>query len=262
MKSALTFFGLTYATSWVLWGLVSLVPPGTPFRTALFLPGTVMPAFVALWLTGRAAGRPGVRGLIDRMFMWRVPARWYLFALLYLAAIKLAAAVAHRVVAGAWPPISEQIPWVLFLLAALTSTPFQAGEEIGWRGYALPRVARELGVGGAAVLLGIIWAAWHLPLFYIPATDLTGQSFPFYLISVIAISVVLAWLYVRTHGSLLLVMLMHAAINNTPHFVPPAPTGNVWALNASLAQWLSVLGLWIGAGYFLLRMPQLEDVPA
>lgn len=251
MKSALAFLGITYATSWILWTLASLVPPGTPLRTALFLPGTFTPALVALWLTYRAAGKPGVRALVDRVFMWRVEARWYLFAFLYLAAIKLAAAIAHRFATGTWPAISEQIPWILFLVGALTSTPFQAGEEIGWRGYALPRLAERIGLGGAALLLGVIWAAWHLPLFVIPATDLTGQSFPFYLISVMPISVAIAWVYAKTKGSLLLVMLMHAAVNNTPH----------WGPNASLAQWLSALLLWLGAGYFLWRMPKLERAP-
>src|SRR5438046_9916220 len=63
----LKFFGLTYAMSWVLWTLVALIPPGTPLRAAMFLPGTFAPALVALWL----APRP--QELIDRVLQWRVP---------------------------------------------------------------------------------------------------------------------------------------------------------------------------------------------
>ncbi len=245
LSSLRKFFGLTFALSWVLWSLAALVPPGTPFRTALFLPGTFAPALVTLWLGGRS--------LLDRVFVWQVKARWYAFAVLYIAAVKLAAAIVHRLAAGAWPAI-EPGPWFFFVAATLTSTPFQVGEELGWRGYALPRLAERLGLAGAALVLGVIWAAWHLPLFFIRGTDTTGNSFPLFLLSVTAISVALAWLYVRTGGSLLLVMLMHAAANNTPHFIPPNPASSVWTLNASLAQWLTALFLWIGAGYLVWRL--------
>jgi membrane protease YdiL (CAAX protease family) len=236
----LKFFVLTYALSWTLWSLVALVPVGTPARTALFLPGTFAPAVVALWLA------PNREELIDRLFKWNVPARFYLFALSYIAGAKLLAAIVYRLVSGVWPAL-EPGSWLLFAGAILVSTPFQAGEEIGWRGFALPRLTQRFGLGAASALLGVIWAAWHLPLFFIQATTTTGGSFPFYLITVVAISVAMGWLYDRTHGSLLLVMLLHSTANNTPHFVPPATPGNVFAVNATTVQWLTVMFLWIGA---------------
>lgn len=247
-SSLLKFFGLTFALSWALWSLAALVPVGTPLRTALFLPGTFAPAIVALWLGGRSP--------LDRIFIWPRQARWYVFAIFYVAAVKLTAAVVLRLATGTWPAI-EPGQWFVFVVSMLVSTPFQAGEEIGWRGFALPRLTERIGLGAAAVVLGVIWAAWHLPLFFMAGTDTTGQSFPLFLVSVTAISVALAWLYTRTGGSLLLVMLMHAAANNTPHFVPLNATGNVWALNASLVQWLSAFFLWIGAGYLLVRMRKI-----
>jgi len=127
----LKFFVLTYALSWTLWSLVALVPVGTPARTALFLPGTFAPAVVALWLA------PNREELIDRLFKWNVPARFYLFALSYIAGAKLLAAIVYRLVSGVWPAL-EPGSWLLFAGAILVSTPFQAGEEIGWRGFALP----------------------------------------------------------------------------------------------------------------------------
>jgi len=241
------FFAVTFALSWALWSLVALVPSGMPLRTALFLPGTFAPAVVALWLA------PNRQALIDRVFQWRVPIRWYVFALGYLAAVKVAAAIVYRIALGGWPVV-EPGPWFLFVAGILLSTPFQAGEEIGWRGYALPHLTQRFGLGAASVILGVIWAAWHLPLFFIRATDTTGTSFPLYLITVTAISVAMAWVYARTGGSLLLVMLMHSAANNTPHFAPAAAPGNVFALEATTAQGLTALLLWAGAGYLLLRM--------
>jgi membrane protease YdiL (CAAX protease family) len=232
--------------SWLLWALASLVPVGTPLRAYAFLPGTFAPAFVALWLTARAEGGTGTRALLERMLQWDVRAQWYLFAVLYLAAIKLVAAVVERVATGSWPQLVEHMSWPLFVLGAIVSTPFQAGEEIGWRGYALPRLLARWSLARASILIGVVWAGWHLPLFFIPGTDLTGSSFPLFLASVAAVSVAIAWLYVRTGGSLLLVMLMHAAINNTPHFQLQQARGDVWGFSASVAQWVTVALLWLG----------------
>ena len=76
-----------------------------------------------------------------------------------------------------------------------------------------------------------------------------------------ALSVAFAWLYKHTHGSLLLTMLMHSAVNNIPHFLPSAVTNakNVFSLHASLVAWLTVVFLWIPAAYFLVRMPKAEN---
>lgn len=163
----------------------------------------------------------------------------------------------HRVATGAWPRFGSE-PWYLIPLAIAISTPFQAGEEIGWRGYALPRLAARFGLGSASILLGLIWACWHLPQFFIPEADTYGQSFLVYVLQVTALSVAMAWLYARTNGSLLLVMLMHAAVNNTKDIVPSAVPGatSTFGVSASLVAWLTVTLLWICAAYFLARMPE------
>jgi membrane protease YdiL (CAAX protease family) len=76
-----------------------------------------------------------------------------------------------------------------------------------------------MGYARASILLGVIWACWHLPQFYIPGEDTAGQSFPIWAIQVIAVSVAIAWLYAKTKGSLLLTMIMHSAINQTSGIV-------------------------------------------
>jgi membrane protease YdiL (CAAX protease family) len=130
------------------------------------------------------------------------------------------------------------------------------GEEIGWRGYALPRLTERFGLARASLALGLIWACWHLPVFFIPGLDQYGQSFPVYVLQVTALSVAMAWLYVHTNGSLLLAILMHSAINQSKDIVPSARSiaTNPFALNASLVAWLTIGLLWISAGYFLVRM--------
>jgi membrane protease YdiL (CAAX protease family) len=260
----LEFFSITYTVTWTCFiaavALSANLPTDAvlgPGIQALVFLGTIAPSLVALGLTKRAHGDAGVRALLGRLFDWQVSARWYVFAAGYMVAIKLAVALVHRLVTGQWPRFGGTA-WYVMAAAIVVSTWVQAGEEIGWRGYALPRLAARFGLGRASIVLGVVWACWHLPLFFLRGADTYGQSFVVYLLQVIALSVAMAWLYGRTHGSLLLVMLMHAAINNTKDIVPSAVPGatNALALSPSLVAWLTVALLWLGAGYFLVRMPR------
>jgi hypothetical protein len=186
--------------------------------------------------------------------------RWYLFAIVYLPAIKLSVALVHRVMTGSWPRFGTE-PWYIIVLAIAISTPVQAGEEIGWRGYALPRLAGRFGFARASLALGLVWSAWHLPIFFLPGADKYGQSFPIWTLQVVALSVAITWLYAHTNGSLLLTMLMHSAVNQTVGIVPSANAnpGNPFALSVSLVMWLTVAFLWATALYFLVRMPKVES---
>jgi len=251
------FFVLTYALMWACFITVAAagIPVYAPLGGVLVLLGTFAPSLVALWLTARTEGEGGVRALLGGVLRWRVATRWYVFALAYIPAIKLTVALVHRLATGAWPRFGDE-PWYAILAAISFSTPFQAGEEIGWRGYALPRLAARFGLGRASILLGLIWACWHLPQFFIPEADTYGQSFLVYVLQVTALSVAMAWLYARTNGSLLLVMLLHAAVNNAKDIVPSALLGatNTFGLSASLVAWLTVALLWMCAAYFLATM--------
>jgi membrane protease YdiL (CAAX protease family) len=267
MRSLAAFFPCTFAVTWVLWlASAALSAPEHVgffgFRGPLFLLGVFAPAIVALALTAHDEGRDGVARLLARIGRWRVNGRWYVFAVAYFAGIKLVAAAIVRAATGAWPPFGDT-PWPLMLGAILLSTWVQAGEELGWRGYALPRLARHLGLGGAGVLLGAIWALWHLPLFFLHGSGSDGQSFPIYLVLVTTISLAMAWLYWKTDGSLLLVMLMHASVNNTAPIVSaalPAPVGP-FSFTASPVAWVTV-GLSAAIAALLLARMRLADIGA
>jgi len=269
MSSLMKFFSLTYSVSWTCFaagGALTLrgAPSGSRLAAGaslLFLLGTIAPSLVALWLTRQTAGSAGTSALFDRVFAWRVRARWYVFALGYMATIKLSVAVVYRVITGAWPLFGPE-PWYLLVAAVPVSTVVQAGEEIGWRGYALPRLATRLGFSGGSVLLGVAWSTWHLPLFFIPGIDKHGQSFPLYMIQAVALSVAMAWLYVHTNGSLLLTMLMHSAVNQSLGIVSSvvATATNPFAISPSFVAWLTAGLMWIAAGYFLIRMPAAREL--
>jgi len=261
--SLLKFFLLTYAVTWTVFIAAGLLAAAGRIRPGLLglmvLPGVFAPAIVAIALTARAEGRAGVESLLRPLFQWDVGLKWYVFAIGFMAAIKLTVALVLRAATGSWPRFGQEA-WYIMLAATIFSTVVggQAGEEIGWRGYALPQLTTRFGFAGASLLFGVIWATWHLPLFFIPGAELLGQSFPVYLLQVTALSVVFAWLYWRTGGSLLLTMLLHAAINNTKDIVPSAVQNatHPFTLSASRVAWLTVTLLWIVAGYFLIRMPK------
>lgn len=273
MNALLKFFLLTYAVTWTcFFGSVAMSRSTVPAVAALgglggplFLLGVFAPSLVALALTAWTDGREGARALLGRILRWQVGARWYVFALVYMAAVKLAAAFVHRAVTGTWPRFGET-PLLIMAAAIVISTWVQAGEEIGWRGYALPRLAERIGLAPASLLLGVLWATWHLPLFFLPGADTSGQSFPLYLSQVTALSVAMAWLYWKTGGSLLLVMILHAAINNTKDIVPSAVAEsaamNPWTLSGSLVGWLTAALLWIGAAFFLVQMRRAGAEPS
>lgn len=252
------FFTLTFILSWLWFAGASyiLAHSAAGVGPFLFLPGVVMPALVAMALTAQSEGRAGLRRLLGQIFHWRVNVGWYVFAILYMIAIKLASAVIYRTTFGEWPSFSS-IPWYAMAVAILFSTPVQAGEEIGWRGYVLPRLAQRFGLPAASIILGVIWAAWHLPFFYLYGGDNLGQSFPVYLIAVTGISVAMAWLYWRTNKSLLLIMLMHASINNTAGIVTsptPATVNNPFSLPHAALPWITAAMFCASAVWFLLQM--------
>ena len=258
------FFLLTFAVTWTAWlAPAALATPGSArflgVGGPVFLLGVFAPAFVALALTAYGEGRAGVARLLARIGRWQVGARLYLFAITYMAATKLFAALTHRIAMGAWPTFGDT-PLPLMLGAILMSTWVQAGEEVGWRGYALPRLATHLGLGGASIVLGVIWALWHLPLFFLQGSGSDGQSFPIYLLHVTALSVAMSWLYWKTEGSLLLVMLMHASVNNTTGIVPAAMPVAVdpMSFEGSLVAWVTVGVSSVVAALLLFRMHGAE----
>jgi membrane protease YdiL (CAAX protease family) len=252
------YLATTFAVTWLLWwACARFESPRWLFALGgpVFLVGVFAPGLVALAFTARRDGAAGARRLLSGITRWSVPARLYLFALGFMAATRLVAAAVHRLATGDWPPFGDT-PVPLMLAAILVSTWVQAGEEVGWRGYLLPPLARRLGLGGATLLVGIIWAVWHLPLFFIAGSGSDGQSFPLYLVHVTALSVAIGWLYWKSAGSLFAAMVMLASINNTAGLIPaalpsPVPIGS---FQGSLVAWATAAAAWAVALALLYQM--------
>jgi uncharacterized protein len=111
------------------------------------------------------------------------------------------------------PPLQVWLSLPLLLAALVIPAVL---EEVGWRGYALPRLQRRVGPLMASLVIGVVWAGMHLPLWLLPDFGFADQSIPLYFAQVMAISVLLAWLYNAADGSVLLTGTAHAAVNGWP----------------------------------------------
>ena len=228
------FFLLVYAWTWGWAGLLIVAPglvarvvgpvgPGNP----LFYLAVYGPTLVAIFLTALTRGTAGVGRLLGRWVQWRFGIVWYA---LVLIGIPLLALVARH--AGQWvfdtplpsSDLAALLLWAKVFPVALLLDPGPIGEELGWRGFALPRMVPRWGAAGAAILLGLIWGVWHYPAFRIPGLPQGALNFPVFVMGCVMLSVIVAWLVVRTGGSVLIAVLFHAAINSTMGVLqPPFP---------------------------------------
>ena len=243
MRGAWVFFGLTFAVSWAVWVPMAVLQIEHP----LYKLGTFGPAIVALALTAAREGRSGLRALGERLLVWRVSIFWYLFSFLSTAAASLAAIGLHVLLGGEAGEFNDPAQLYLvvpaFLYVLFTSV---LGEEIGWRGYALPRLQMRLSALGASVMLGLIWGIWHLPLFWMAGNFHQHIPVSLFLLQTTGFSVLYTWMWNNTRGSLLMAHLFHAASNTTLGVLPILPTS---AYPTTRPLWLGVgfLGLMVAA---------------
>ena len=241
-----SFFVLAYALTWLAWSPwflseagVGLLPyDGGEFSTFVNLVGLVLgPTLSAFIVTGATEGRGGIRRLLHRIVLWRVGLGWYLFVFLGIPAIRV---LSTLLMPGA--PASfdaAAVPSVLFLYVVAGLFFLFAGgpffEEIGWRGFALPRLQRLHGPLVGSLVLGTLWALWHLPLFLIPSWDTPhGSTLDVALFAIlpVAMTIVFTWVFNNTKASVLLVLLAHGSLNVSAVsmydlFPAPAVTGGI-----------------------------------
>jgi len=217
-------FSLGFAAAASSHGLLPVALPEDALLTVLVL----SPAPVAVLLAAHAGGWHGVRGLLARLRRWRVPAVWYMVALLTPAALNGTALLLHAALGGATPELPGQLaPEQQLVPPALLPIYFlipSCAEEVGWRGYALPRLQRRHTALTASVLIGLVWAVWHLPMAFVSGSTQGTIPFGSYIVATIATAVLFTWLYNSSGGSLLLVTLLHASLQATYVLLPVLPT--------------------------------------
>lgn len=214
------FLAVTFAITWgAWWTLVHVVPVkglnfNNPPIVALYLFGGFGPTIAALVAVALTPKEGAFREYASRLFRWRVNPLWYVVALalpalLTIACLGLVALLDHRVTVH----LAMPTPWYVVQLFA---TMIIGGglEELGWRGVAQPTLEKYTSRLIATAIIGVVWALWHLPLFFLPGVAQYGMNFALFALNTIGNAFFLAWLYAGTR-SILLCVCFHAASNAT-----------------------------------------------
>ena len=181
------------------------------------------PALAALIAAGIEGGRCGLGRLLRPMLVWRVGYGWWAFVFAYPIMHHLAVAGIRWASGGPAPrffhnPALPQNSVLLALAVAIGANLVRGlGEEIGWRGYALPRLQRRWGALPASLALGIIWAVWH---WHPTNATLLGWRLIWHFLTVLPVTILYTWLYNHVQGSLLAIVVFHMWQDVTEYLVP------------------------------------------
>jgi len=250
----LNYFALTFAISWggvllVIGGPSRL--PATNGQFEMLFPIAILamlagPSFAGLLLTGLVYGRAGFRELLSRLLRWRVGARWYAVALLTAPIVMTAVLLALSFFSPQFLPgilvSDDKVSHVMFGLAVgLVAGLF---EELGWTGFATPRLRLHYGVFATGLIVGFLWGAWHLLVsFWASGTASGALSLASYLLDPLLLlpvfRVLMVWVYDRT-GSLLIGMLMHVSLTASVRIISPLAIAGASLLTFDLVWFAAV----------------------
>jgi membrane protease YdiL (CAAX protease family) len=204
-RALLLFFPLAFLLSWYpyLLGKTHLVKTSGGINP-------LGPMVAALIVAAIFYGKAGFKELLGRYARWRIGWGPLAFALLFPAVVAFLAAALNIAAGAARPVVAELAPSELMSKFIFILLFVGVGEETGWRGFALPELQKRLSPVVASLVLGAIWAAWHIPLF---GVEFAPAVIPWFLLSVLAGAVMATWLFNAAHGSLLPLPVFHAMVN-------------------------------------------------
>jgi uncharacterized protein len=222
-RRAWWFLGVTFVATWVpWWALAALSGAGglrldDPLGWTLLIVGGSAPtvaAYVAVWRTPEAGT---LREFNGRVFRFRAPLGPWVVAVAGATVLGIAGmALAGLVTEVSWPDASWRVA-ATFLPVLASSIVFGGAEEVGWRGVLQPAVSARWNLGVASLVIGTVWALWHLPLFWVVGGVHQGASFTSFLLAGIGYSAIMTWLYARTQ-SVMVCVVFHAGINGAATF--------------------------------------------
>jgi membrane protease YdiL (CAAX protease family) len=244
-----TFFVLAFAITWAVWVPRAL---DIDWANGLGTFWTYGPAAAAILAAVIVGGRPELRQLLSGLDKWRIGWLWYAVILLGPLALGLLVAAVNTALGGSWDDgmpqaLSEPLPIVLLLLVILTVTD-GLGEELGWRGFALPRMLDSHNAFAASIVLGIVWAIWHLPLIWTDGNALEETYIWLLVVRLPATSILFTWVYQHTNRSVVAAAIFHGSLNLFS-VAPPTPGDPLTpAVIAVVSHWIIALLLVLLAG--------------
>jgi len=219
------FFMLAIGLTWIFMIIDALGSHGIlPVRLPLPLMVVMgyMPTLAAVLVTSWTQGREGIGALFRKLFIVRVGFRWYLFAIFGMIGIYAFSIWIYNLMhpgieltffsdslpqAPAWQVALMLVP--MFIVIGIVN-----GEELAWRGFAMPRLQQKYNALTASIIMGLIWSLFHLPLFFtVTGSSQAGMSFWSFTVSTVSLSILFTWMLNNTRGSVLLAYLFHAAQN-------------------------------------------------
>jgi membrane protease YdiL (CAAX protease family) len=253
----LTYFALVFIISWG--GVLLIVgPDGLPLSwerferlgALLYIGFLAGPCLAGILLTSVVYGRAGLREVLSRLLRRRVGARWYAVALLTAPLLATAVALALSLLSPEFLPGIVTTDDKASLLLSGLATGLMVGffEELGWTGFAIPRLRLRYGVLTTGLIVGLLWGAWHFLLFWESGSFSAALSLALLLGRLFswlpAFRVLMVWVYDRS-GSLLVAMLMHAVLVASTLILMPLATGV--PLLTYLLVWAAVLWIVVAA---------------
>jgi len=219
--SVTVFFVLTFLISLGIMALLMLT--GIGWLGLLAASGSSIAALItAAWV----GGKEGLKQLLSGFIRWRCSPLWYILAVFIPALLSLTAIGATTAFGGQFQ-IQWTVGWVMLIPTFLITT-VQAGlgEEIGWRGYATPKLMEKRSALVSALIVGVVWAAWHIPLYFVPGTlqNVLVQTIGFpltlvaYSLNIIAFAIVWSWIYEVSNRNIWLPILIHGSTNSFAAF--------------------------------------------
>lgn len=275
--SVLTYYALVFAISWG--GILVLIGgpgniPGTNEQVGRLFPFALLalfagPSIAGILMNYLVSGRAGLRELISRLFRWRAGVRWYAVALLTGPVLVTAVLLALSLTSPEFlPGVLTTSDKASLLLLGIAWGLIGGGllEELGWTGFAVPRLRQRYSILTSGLIVGLLWGVWHFLIAFWASSSLSGGNswamfvagfLAFYLVALPAYRVLLVWVYDHT-GSLPVVMLMHASLSASTLILQPLATGVIsltWNFVLAAVLWALVAAVAVANRGKLSRQP-------
>ena len=252
----LVFLAMTFG---ITWSIAATAMLATDWFTAVFggLNGRAPMFYLAVWSPNIAAlvvtlmigGWSGIKDLLSRLFLWRVRPWVWIAAFGFHPALML---VVELIGLTFGDPLPTMANWHA-LAAGLIYLPLIAlgplGEELGWRGFLLPRLLDQMKPLSAALILGAIWMVWHLPAFFMSGVPQSNMSLPIFMIGGMAFTVFITWLFLNARQSILIAGII-------PHAI-----ANAWGDAMGPMTWINA-GVLVAGAVLLVWLAGLRDISA
>ena len=253
------FFLLAFLLPWLVWGTTIAQANGILSfhipQSLAFWVGLTLATYISAAVTG---GVPAIKDLLHRLIRWRVHPIWYIAALTITGILSIISIGIHLALGGSHQigvllPLSNLVPSFLFQIFFFWLT-----EETAWRGFTLPRLQAKYTPTISSLILGVLWGLWHIPLVFIPGSFQATIPFAGFILSAIATSILMTWVFNHSKGSVLVSAIFHAATDVTIAFAN-VMTGDLrlfWIF--ILVQWTAAIGVILVRG--AARLPQVTDL--